>query len=155
MKIRFVFKLLLFIIYTNPLSAQFNEAEFLYRVKTSYHSLKIAGLDNFSSWITSNIFLEATKEVSAEEIYPLEIIWKNPDLLYYIKRPLPDAGNAEKQKDLQQHQMDMIQELQGLLVDWQRLFAGNILDELPETYLIRPKEDTVFVLLNTSIKKKK
>jgi len=132
-------------LYLNTLSAQFNEAEFIYRVKTSYHSLKISGLDNFSSWVTSNVFLEATKEISDEEVYPLEIIWKNPDLLYYIKRPLPDAGNAEKQKEIQQQQMDMIQELQGLLVDWQRFFAGNILDELPETHLITTKEDTVFV----------
>jgi hypothetical protein len=145
MKIRFPLIIVLFIIYSYPLSAQFNETEFLYKVKTSYHSLKIAGLDNFSSWITSNIFLEATKNFSVEDIYPLEIIWKNPDLLYYIKRPLPDAGSAEKQKELLQHQMDMIRELQGLLIDWQRFFAGNILDELPETYLVTPKEDTVFV----------
>jgi hypothetical protein len=145
MKVRLLLSTVFLILYTNTLVAQFNEAEFTYRVKTGYHSLKTAGLDNFSSWITSNVFLEATKEFSQEDVYPLEIIWKNPDLLYYIKRPLPDAGDVEKQKELQQHQMDMIQELQGLLVDWQRFFAGNILDELPETHLITAKEDTVFV----------
>ena len=117
----------------------------MYRAKTIYHSLKVTDLDNFSIWVTSNIFLEATKDISQEEIYPLEIIWKNPDLLYYIKRPLPNMGDAEKQKEIQQHQMDMIQELQGLMIDWQRFFAGNILDELPETYLITANDDTVFI----------
>jgi hypothetical protein len=95
--------------------------------------------------VTSNIFLEASKDISEEEIYPLELIWKNPDLLYYIRRPLPNAGTDEKQKEIQQHQMDMIKELQGLLVDWQRFFAGNIFDGLPETHLITPKDDSVFV----------
>jgi hypothetical protein len=145
MKVRQTAILLLIIINTGIVNAQFNEAEFIYRVKTNYHSLKSTGLDNFSSWVTSNIFFEATKDVSEEDIFPLEIIWKNPDLLYYIKRPLPDAGSVEKQKEIEQHQMDLIQELQGILVDWQRFFAGNLLDELPETYLITPKEDTVFV----------
>ncbi len=145
MRIRRLEIFLLIIMTTGSVHAQFNEAEFIYRVKTNYHSLKKSGLDNFSSWVTSNIFLEATKDLSEEEIFPLEIIWKNPDLLYYIKRPLPDVGNIEKQKEIEQHQMDMIHELQGLLVDWQRFFAGNLLDELPETYLITPKKDTVFV----------
>jgi hypothetical protein len=134
-----------FLIVSGIAHAQFNETEFLYRVKTIYHSLRLTGLDNFSSWITSNVFLEATKEISEEEIYPLEIIWKNPDLLYYIKRPLPNAADSEKQKDIQQLQIDMIQELQGVLVDWQRFSAGNILDEIPEAYLVTAKDDTVFV----------
>ena len=125
--------------------AQFNESEFLYRARTIYHSLRVTDLDNFSSWVTSNIFQEATKDISQEEIYPLEIIWKNPDRLYYIKRPLPSVGNAEKQIEIEQHQIDLIKELQGLMIDWQRFFAGNILDELPETYLIRVAEDTVII----------
>jgi hypothetical protein len=145
MRIRLIILILLYVTITNSLKAQFSEAEFIYKVKTSYNSLKSSGLDNFSSWVTSNIFLEAAKDISEEEIYPLEIIWKNPDLLYYIKRPLPSTGNTEEQKELQQCQMDLIQELQGLLVDWQRFFAGNILDELPKTHLITTKDDTVFV----------
>jgi hypothetical protein len=137
--------LFLIIFCSTIVQAQFNESEFLYRAKTIYHSLKVTGLDNFSSWVTSNIFLEATKDISQEELYPLEIIWKNPDLLYYIKRPLPNVDNTEKLKEIQQHQMDMIQELQGLMIDWQRFFAGNILDELPETYLITAVDDSVIV----------
>jgi hypothetical protein len=145
MKHRLILFIILGITITNSLKAQFSEPEFVYKVKTSYTSLKASGLDNFSCWVTSNIFLEAIKDISEEELYPLEIIWKNPDLLYYIKRPLPNVGNTEKQKELQQSQMDLIQELQGLLVDWQRFFAGNILDELPETHLITTKGDSVFI----------
>ena len=145
MKNRLIVIIILFVIVNGTLLAQFNESEFIYRVKTMYHSLKLTGLDNFSSWVTSNIFLEATKEISAEELYPLEIIWKNPDLIYYIRRPLPQLNDTLKQKEIQELQMDMIQELQGLLIDWQRFSAGNILDGLPETYLVTTKDDTVSV----------
>jgi len=145
MKNRLILAITLFsLVYCNLL-AQFNESEFKYRVKTKYHALNLTGLDNFSSWVTSNIFLEATKEISAEELYPLEIIWKNPDLMYYIRRPLPQTNNAEKQKEIQELQMDMIQELQGLLIDWQRLSAGNILAYLPDAHLVTSKGDTVSV----------
>ncbi len=136
---------LLLFIFNGIVQAQFNESEFLYRTKTIYHSLRLTELDNFSSWVTSNIFLEASKEISEEEIYPLEIIWKNPNQMYYIKRPLPQAGDDDKQNEIQQLQMDMIQELQGLLIDWQRFSAGNILDDLPETYLVTAIEDTAFL----------
>ncbi len=136
---------LLIFIFNGSVQAQFNESEFLYRVKTIYHSLRLTKLDNFSSWITSNIFLEASKEISEEEIYPLEIIWKNPNQIYYIKRPLPQAGDNDKQNEIQQLQMDMIQELRGLLIDWQRFSAGNILDDLPEAYLVTAIDDTAFI----------
>jgi len=134
--------LLIFIINGN-VQGQFNETEFLYRVETNYHALRLTKLDNFSSWVTSNIFLEATKDFSEEEIYPLEIIWKNPNLIYFIKRPLPQISDENNRNEIQQIQMDMIQELKGLLVDWQRFSAGNILDDLPEAYLITAKEDSV------------
>jgi len=145
MKNRLIVIIILLILVNGTLPAQFNESEFIYRVKTMYHSLKLTGLDNFSSWVTSNIFLEATKEISAEELYPLEIIWKNPDLIYYIRKPLPQSNDTLKQKEIQELQMDMIQELQGLLIDWQRFSAGNILDGLPETYLVTTKDDTVSI----------
>ena len=106
MKNRLIVVVILFLIINGTLLAQFNEAEFMYRVKTIYHSLNLTGLDNFSSWVTSNIFLEATKEISVEEIYPLEIIWKNPDLIYYIRRPLPQTSDTLKQKEIQDLQMD-------------------------------------------------
>jgi len=145
MKSKFYIVVICLFIIIGNLSAQFNKSEFIYRVKTIYHSLKSTGLDNFSSWITSDIFLEALKDQSKEEVYPVEIIWKNPNLIYYIKRPLPQINDKEKLGEIQQLQVDMIQELKGLLIDWLRFSAGNILDDIPETYLITTKADTVFI----------
>ena len=145
MKNRLSMTILFIFVLSSALFGQFDKSEFLYRCKTIYHSLRLSGLDNFSSWVTSNIFLEATKDISDEEIYPLEIIWKNPNRIYYIKRPLPQVNNIEKQKEIQQLQLNMIQVLQGLLIDWQRFLAGNVLDDLPDTYLISTQNDTVFL----------
>jgi len=51
MKNRLIVIIILLILVNGTLPAQFNESEFIYRVKTMYHSLKLTGLDNFSSWV--------------------------------------------------------------------------------------------------------
>lgn len=124
---------------------QFNESEFLYRTKTIYHSLRLSGLDNFSAWVTSNVFIESTENIYNDELYPLEIIWKNPNQIFYIKRPLPAVANHDNNDMINQLQMNLLNELKGLLIDWQRFYAGNILDDLPETRLITSDQDTVFI----------
>ena len=32
-----------------------------------------------------------------------------------------------------------------MLIDWQRFYAGNVLDDLPETHLIYSNRDTAFI----------
>ncbi len=123
----------------------FNQEEFISRVKTIYHSLSLKGLDNFSCWVTSNIFLEKTKGFFNEEEFPFEIIWKSPNKLFYIKRAIPSLTVPENQKQVEQIKMDLLQELKGLLIDWQRFYAGNVLDDLPETHLIYSNRDTAFI----------
>jgi len=133
------------IISSSSLYPQFNKDEFLYRTRTIYHSLQVQGLDNFTSWVTSDLFLEDTKEIYNEEIYPLEIVWKNPNMLFYIRRALPTLENVEENNKAQELQMNMIQALKGLLIDWQRFCGGNILDDLPETYLVTTVNDSAFI----------
>ena len=145
-----VFKLyfkIIFLIFVSSAYSQvrFNESEFLYRVRTIYHSLRSSGLINFSSWVTSNIFLDETKDIFNQEIFPIEIIWTNANLIYYIKRPIPDIDKENTLEVVKKLQMDMLEELKGLLIDWQRFAAGNILDNMPETYLITSENDTAFI----------
>lgn len=140
-----LFFVLIYFITVNISLGQFNESEFLFRAKTIYYSLRLSGLNNFSAWVTSNNFIEKTKEIYDQELYPLEIIWKNPNQIFYIKRPIPILNDDDKQKAVHQLQMDLLQELRGLLIDWQRFYAGNVLDDLPETYLVTLDQDTAFV----------
>ncbi len=145
MQSKIVIPIIMIILFSNSLYSQFNQEEFLYRVKTIYHSLRVQGLENFTCWVTSDLFLEETKETYKEELYPLELIWKKPNMIYYIKRALPDHPEAEQNRKSQEIQMNMIQALKGLLIDWQRFCAGNVLDDLPKTYLITTVSDTAFI----------
>jgi hypothetical protein len=126
-------------------SQSFNKDEFLYRVKTIYHSLRSQGIENYSSWVTSSLFLERTQPIYKQEIYPLELIWSVPNLIYYIKRPVPVLEDTLQNKQTAEWQMDMLQALKGIMIDWQRFFAGNVLDEMPETYLVTTRDDSAYI----------
>jgi hypothetical protein len=126
-------------------AAQFNESEFIYRVNTIYHSLQSTDLDNVSFWVTSTFFIEQTQNNFKEEIFPLEIIWKNPDRLYYIQRAIPEINDPEDQNRVRQLQRDLQQELKGVFVDWLRFYAGKILQDLPDSYLLTTEQDSVFI----------
>jgi len=41
--------------------------------------------------------------------------------------------------------MDMLQALKGIMIDWQRFFAGNVLDEMPETNLVTTRDDSAYI----------
>ena len=133
------------LMFVNGYTQSFNKEEFLYRAKTIYHSLRIQGLDNYSCWITSNLFLERTQKIYNQELYPLELIWKKPNQLYYIRRPIPILEDTLQNKQTETWRMDMLQAVKGIMIDWQRFNAGNILDEIPETYLVQARDDSVYI----------
>jgi hypothetical protein len=145
MRSKLISLIILITFLTNLAYSQFNQEEFLYRAKSIYHSLRVKGLENFTCWVTSDLFLESTKAIYKEEVYPLEVIWKNPNMFYYIKRALPVQKEGEQDSVAQVMQMNMVQTLKGLLIDWQHFCAGNVLDDLPESYLITTVEDTAFI----------
>jgi hypothetical protein len=145
MRSKLIIPIVLITLLFNSSYSQFNQEEFLYRAKTIYHSLGVKGLANFTCWVTSDLFLETTKETYKEEIYPLQLIWKNPNMFYYIKRVLPVQKEGEQNSKAQELQMNMVQMLKGLFVDWQHFCGGNILDDLPESYLITTDADSAFV----------
>jgi hypothetical protein len=133
------------ILFATQPQISFNREEFLSRVKTIYHSLSLSGLDNFSARITSNVFLEKTKDFYNEEEFPYEIIWKTPNKLFYIKRAMPTLADTVQQNLVEQTRKDLLQELKGVFIDWQRFCAGNVLDDLPETHLIYSNRDTAYI----------
>ena len=141
------YSVLLFFIYltVNVYADSFDKDEFIYRAKTIYHSLRTQGLDNYSCWLTSDLFLEKTQKIYNQELYPLELIWKAPNKLYYIKRPVPVLEDTLQNSETETLRMDMLQAVKGILIDWQRFSAGNILDDLPETYLVTSKDDSVYL----------
>lgn len=141
-------KFLVFIvIYMFPFDAlaQVNEPEFFNRVNTSYYALELTDLNNFSSWISSNIFEETTKDLYKDEIYPIEFLWVKPNDPYFIRRPLPPVQDSLAAARAQNAQDDLQQELRALLMDWGRFYAGRLLEDMPTDYILEARADTVLL----------
>ena len=133
-----------------PGNAQIDEPAFFNRVNDSYFTLGETDINNFSSWITSNYFKEATEFFYNEEVFPLELIWVKPNDVYFIRRPLPAISDSSKYHRSITAQRDMQLELRALLMDWRRFYAGRILADMPVDYQLVTHGDTVVISFITT-----
>jgi hypothetical protein len=127
--------------------AQLDSVSFLQKVKSSYYSVQSTALPNFSQWVTSDYFRERMKGVLGEGEYPLEMIWIGPDRLFFIKLPLLSAIDSIQSDAVQNLQLEMQQELKGILIDWQRFYGGEILSGVPPRSVcsLSSSRDTVLI----------
>jgi hypothetical protein len=125
--------------------AQFSEPEFFNRVNTTYYALELTDLNNFSSWVSSNIFEETAKDLYKDEIYPIEFLWVKPNDPYFIRRPLPPIQESLAEEKVQSAQNELQQELRALIMDWGRFYAGRLLADMPSDYTLETRADTVLL----------
>ena len=123
--------------------AQFQEVEFFNRVNTIYYTLEQTDLRNFTSWLTSNIFINSTDDYFTEEVFPLEFIWLEGNRMFFSRRPIPVLDDSVQNQTLELLQMSMRKELKAVLLDWQRFYAGRLLQNMPADYSIELRADTV------------
>jgi hypothetical protein len=127
------------------LFAQIDEPAFFSKINNMYYALELTDLNNFSSWITSNVFEDATKGFYDNEVFPLEVIWIKPNDLYFIQRPLPVIDDSTLSKKAKIAQSDMQKEIRALLIDWSRFYSGRLLAMMPADYMIDTVSDTVIL----------
>jgi hypothetical protein len=123
--------------------AQFSEVEFFNRVNSIYYTLEQTDLKNFTCWLTSNIFINATEGFFKEEVFPLEFIWMSGNRMYFSRRALPVLGDTTKDHLVDRLQESMRTEFRALLLDWQRFYSGRLLQYMPPDYKITVQKDTV------------
>lgn len=129
--------------------AQFNEEHFVQRVNSIYHSLEKNGLQNFSADLNSDHFAEITGGLKQDPpYYPLQFIWAAPARMFFIKKAPPEDLTEQQQKTVGKLQQELQPELRGILLDWQRFMAGNLLDKKIENYQFDVAGDTVYIKLN-------
>jgi len=133
---------------SNP-RAQFQEVEFFNRVNSIYYTLEQTDLKNFTSWLTSNIFINSTDEYFTEEVFPLEFIWLEGNRMFFSRRPMPVLDDSVQNQTLEYLQMSMRKELKAVLLDWQRFYAGRLLQNMPADYSIEVRADTVILYYTT------
>ncbi len=142
---------LLFVLLCQPAAAQLDTLGFFQNVRTHYYTIESSGLQNFSMWITSDYYRGNTdSSISAHE-YPLELIWIRPNKMSFIQRPLigPQGGDSTQVLLAQKLQLELYQELKGLVFDWQRFYGRGILADLPARYDLTVQQDTIFIKYET------
>lgn len=125
--------------------AQFSEPEFFNRVNKIYYALELTDLNNFSSWVSSNIFEETVKDLYRDEIYPIEFLWVKPNDPYFIRRPLPPIQESLAAAKVKNAQDELQQEFRALIMDWGRFYAGRLLTHMPTDYTLETRADTVLL----------
>lgn len=143
-KIKFI--IIITVIISQNVSAQFAQETFFNRVSSIYHTLNETALKNFSSWIVSDHFeLNTAGFFGDQEFYPVEFVWVNPNRIFFIRKALPAIEDSAKRNFATELQTEMQQELKGILLDWQRFNGQNIINDLPSDYNLEVLGDTVFV----------
>lgn len=135
----------IYCILTHNIQAQFDPQVFLYRVNIYYYNLHATNLENFSSWITSDKFERNTDKIFNKEVFPLEMIWTKSNRVFFIKRPLLPVKDSTEYLYIEKLQLDLLNELKGIIRDWQWFHAGMLLEKMPKNYLLQAKNDTVFL----------
>jgi len=147
MKRKFLLLLLLFCY--RPVTAQLDTLDFFQKVNSLYYTVESSGLQNFSMWVTSDYYKENIDTSGSFNLYPWEIIWVNPDKIFFIKRPLSITNDSTRIQEVQKLQLDMQQELRGIMIDWQRFYGGALLADLPAHYNLIALQDTIFIHYET------
>ncbi len=121
----------------------FNEQAFFSRIKTSYYNLSETGVKNFVALVTSAKTEQLAKEIwDNAEVFPLQLIWFNPNKLYMSQRGVPKIPK-EKQKEYQEAQQGLKMQLRGVLVDLQRFYLNGIYESISPDYILQHNEEAV------------
>ncbi len=145
-----LFVTMLFFAGAGRIEAQLQEVEFFDRVNSIYYTLEQTELKNFTSWLTSNIFINSTEGFFSEEIFPLEFIWLKGNRMFFSRRPIPVLEDSIKNQQVEHLQFSLRKELKAILLDWERFYSGRLLKNMPPDYSIDIHADTV-ILSYTSV----
>ena len=150
---KFLYLLLFLNLMIASLQAQqvkFNEKEFFENLSKSYYSLSDIGVHNFIAMVSSLKMQKFAEELwKGEEIFPLQLIWFNPDGVYLSQRGVPSLKEG-KYKEYQDLLSGLKVQLKGLLVDLQRFYFGGIYKSIPGDYILQYNEDAVQITVSTN-----
>ena len=124
--------------------AQIDTTDFYKRINKQYFYLSDTDLKNLSAWITSDYFFENSQRIYAKEVYPIEIIWINPDRLFFIRRPLPNVQDSllNIMKNLQ---TNLQRELNPIFTDWQKVYSNFLFKNLLPDHNFYIQNDTIYI----------
>jgi len=121
----------------------FNEQDFFNRIKTSYYNLSDTGLQNFTALVTNEqMQVFASEAWDNSEIFPLQLIWFNPDKLYLSQHGTPKL-EENKYLEYQEIVNGLKTQLRGILLDLQRFYLRGLYDSIGPDYVLQHNEEAV------------
>lgn len=134
----------------NAQQAPFDEKKFFQNLSTSYYSLSDAGVHNFIAMVTSLKMQKFAEEMwKGQEIFPLQLIWFNPDALYLSQRGVPRIEKG-KYKEYQDLLAGLKIQIKGILVDLQRFSFGGLYKSIPGDYTLKHSKDAVQLTITST-----
>lgn len=129
---------------------EFNEQDFFNRIKTSYYNLSDTGTKNFVALATSKKMELFAKEAwDNSEVFPLQLIWFNPDKLYLAQQGVPKIAQ-DKYQEYQEILDGLKMQLRGILPDLQRFYLGGFYDSINPDYTLQHNEEAVQITFTTN-----
>ena len=129
---------------------QFDEQEFFSSIKTSYYNLTNTGAKNFVALVTSKKMEIFAKEAwNNSEVFPLQLIWFNPDKLYLSQQGVPKITPG-KYQEYQEILNGIKMQLRGILPDLQRFYIGGFFDSINQEYTLQHNEEAVQITFSTN-----
>lgn len=127
----------------NAQDTSFDEQMFFQSLKDSYYTLNATGLKNFTALITNDTLENFAKmNWGNSEIFPIQLIWFNPDKTYLSKRGVP-ALDAKKQKDYAELIDGLTQRVRGILVNLHQFYLVGLYKAISEDYTLNHNEQAV------------
>ena len=146
MKRKVIYLSVVFLISFSRLSAQqaaFDEKEFFSHLRDSYYTLSSTGTRNFMALVTSLKMETLAQELwKNKEIFPLQLIWFNPNKIYISQKGVPTIPKG-KYKEYQEVLNGLKVQLKGVLLDLQRFYFEGLYNSIAGDYTLQHNEEAV------------
>jgi hypothetical protein len=130
-------------------NADFNEQDFFNNLKTSYYHLSDTPIKNFVTLVTSmKMEMFASQQWKNAEIFPLQLIWFNPDKVYITQRGVPQL-EKDKYKEYQDLIAGLKTQIRGILADLTRFYLVGLYDSIHPDYVLKHNEEAVQINFST------
>lgn len=125
--------------------SDFDQKDFFMQLKNSYYTLKDTPKENFTALVTSTEMEAFADSIwDNPEVFPLQLIWFNPDRLYLSQLGVPTIkeGKVKAYQDLVNR---LKQQVRGILTDLQRFYMVGLYETIPDDYEVRAENQFVIV----------
>ncbi len=99
--------------------------------------------------VTSATTEQLAKEIwNNAEIFPLQLIWFNPDKLYLSQNGVPKIPE-NRTNEYEEALQGLKKQLRGILIDLQRFYLNGIYDSISPDYILQHNDEAVQLTFST------